>query len=137
MFVLIIFGILRYFELKMIVLGGVVIGSINVQEVVRVVFIISMQGCMLMAMARGVSMGRSMVVVARLEVILVRKLIVVIRISSSRKSGSFLSKDNCFLIYFVSFVVLNFFVSVSFLLNSSNMFYGSLMVFFYFIKGCL
>lgn len=30
MFVLIIFGILRYFELKMIVLGGVVIGSINV-----------------------------------------------------------------------------------------------------------
>lgn len=119
------------------VLGGVVIGSMKVQEVVMVVLIIRIYGCILMVSVKEVNMGNSMVVVVRLEVILVKKLIIVMSMKSSNNKGMLFSNINCVLIYFVRLVVLKFWVIVKLLLNNRRMFQGSFIVFFQVNIDCL
>lgn len=74
-------GILRYPEPKTTALGGVATGNINAQEAATVAETMRINGCTSMDRAIGASIGSSMAVVARFDVISVRKLTAAINIS--------------------------------------------------------
>ena len=83
--------IFKQLDPKITAFGGVATGSIKAHEAANVAPTISMYGCTPSVTAVGANIGRSMAVVAKLEVISVKKFTAVIntsRIMNSEKSLS-------------------------------------------------
>ena len=84
----IISGMRKYPDPKTTALGGVATGSMKAHDAATVAETIKMKGCTLIARAIGAKMGRSIEVVARLEVISVRKFTDATRTSTKTRRGT-------------------------------------------------
>ena len=89
---LIISSILRIFDPKTTAFGGVATGSINAQEAATVAPTSKKNAFTSIVSERATSTGNSIAVVAKLDVISVKKLTIAIRINNKNKSGIALKK---------------------------------------------
>lgn len=76
-------GILRYPDPKTTAFGGVATGSIKAQEAAVAAPTINTKGCTSIFNANGASTGNNIAVVAKLEVISVKKFTEAIKISNN------------------------------------------------------
>lgn len=81
-------GIWRYPEPKTTALGGVATGSIKAHEAATAVATIRTNGCMSILIAMGAKTGSSIAVVAKLEVISVKKFTTAISRNIKRMVGN-------------------------------------------------
>ena len=81
-------GILKYPDPKTTAFGGVATGSMKAQEAATAAPNISPKGCTSISIAKGANTGSSMAVVAKFEVISVRKLIAAIKRSNNKNNES-------------------------------------------------
>ena len=83
----IISGIFKYPEPKTMAFGGVATGSIKAQDAATVIPTINVNGWTSKIKAIGAITGKSIAVVARLDVISVRKLTASIKTNSNANNG--------------------------------------------------
>jgi hypothetical protein len=81
-------------EPKTTALGGVATGSMKAQDAAIVAEIINRNGCTSILIAIGANIGKSIAVVARLDVISVNKLTLRININTNTKTGNSFNNSN-------------------------------------------
>ena len=100
-------GIFKYPDPKTTALGGVATGNINAHDAATVAPTIKIKGCTSITKAKGARIGKIMAVVARLEVISVKKFTAAINTNNKTKRDAPSNKVICPPIHSANPLVLN------------------------------